>query len=250
MVTSTDEQSLGRLLGTDQIPEAVKQEVAIRTAWYHRAGGSGPIGILALIDALRYLNVKPPVVKRNLDGKIDWRGVPQDGSVRVEAGPLFNQWHPGTFRGFGPNGMLLVYLDEDRRVMEFRVDMVRILAEQPTVIDEISDFGKPDARASLLEKPKAEVVVTSESPVEASEPVTEENPVFEQGEDEDVESPFDWRAVEVGSPVYATIDGNSVEGTFKGIREDKILVSVKGRKGFPNAVPMVDVQIAAVPTAS
>jgi hypothetical protein len=123
MITPHDEQVLQRLLGCQVIPADVLAEVELRTAMYH-AEKSGPLGPMALIDAIRFCGRAPATVKKE-PKKVEWRRFPQDGSVKVEA-MFFGAWKPGAFLGFVEAGTLAIRLEDDAVIRECRPDMVRL----------------------------------------------------------------------------------------------------------------------------
>lgn len=201
MIHPNDEQSLLRMLGTDTLPKAVRDECELRTKMYHRDGNSGAMRSLALIDLLRYLKLKPVALEASPD-KIDWRKYPQDGSVRIEA-KYFGEWQPGKFLGFVEHGMLAIRLDGDAMVRESRPDNVRLLEVQ-SLSDE---QDKPDARALLLESTeKAKAVV---------EPDADDVPDEEYDEPEEATGGDGWWLnAKSGAKVWVNVNDDVIDGVL------------------------------------
>jgi hypothetical protein len=222
-----DEETLTRILGVDRIPEEIEAEYAIRISMYHRGGGSGPLGVIGLIDLSRSLGYAPPKTDAKPDQFV-WRDYPQDGTVRVEA-LYFGAWQPGIFLGFVEAGTLAVRLDGDDFVRECRPDMVRMVG----IKEVIPPIEEPDARASLL-KP-------AEKPVEEPEPLplppSEPDPLLQ---DEDPPE-FNWSTVTEGEPVWVETDGDYKDASFVTGEDSEegvfITVLIKGEKK-PRRVPV------------
>jgi hypothetical protein len=209
-----DEECLRRLLRTDSLPVSLIEEVELRTQMFHRSGGSGPIGPLACIDAIRFLGMKPTLDVVAAE-QVDWRKVPMNGTVRVEA-KFFGQWMPGVFRGFSDAGKLAIKMDDDEVVRECRKDMVRLRVEEsPKSVDEL------DARGKLIMKQLESV---EEAPV-----ATQEEP--EQGE---VQAPnllpFNWDAAKKGDEVWVEVDGEMYTGKFVSHDDGLATVRLNGEK--------------------
>lgn len=218
-----DQETLQRILGLDELPENVLQEADLRTQMYHRSGASGPMGSLAMIAMVREMKLAPSASATAKSGKQDWRELPQDGSVRIEAGPFFGSMLPGVFLGFVQAGTLAVHLDDDNPgfVREVRADMVRMAADQRPLQDGIEDAPTPDARINLpMASKKAKSAEVDEAPVE-----------FEDPENESA-AEFDWSVMQAGDPVYVEDeDGKGFEGKFKRkAKNGKIEVVVPGSK--------------------
>lgn len=225
-VQPQDEQNLQRLLGVGEIPEPVLAEYRCRLEMYHRTGNSGPLGPHALIDLIRFLGLRSPKV----DDKpvvIDWRSIPQDGSVRVE-GRFFGEWRPGVFLGFVEHGTLAVRFDEDPTIRECQAHMLRLAKS-----DTLSHFkpdpeDKPDVRADFA-APK----VVDPPEQEESEPTWRAD--------------MDWSSVEKGAKVWVDCDDDIADGFYVGPGEDgRLIVRVNDRDltVVPGAVTLVN---AAIP---
>lgn len=134
MIHSDDQERIANLLGMENMPEDVEEAVTIVTHFYHAAGGSGPLDGKMLSIVLWMLGHKPKSLRTPPPTKVDWRQVPRDGSVRVEALDK-SQWMPGVFMGPMDFGVA-VRLDGDVAVKEFSSLQVRLAAEK------FSDAGK------------------------------------------------------------------------------------------------------------
>jgi hypothetical protein len=205
MIHPSDAQTLQQMLGTDAFSTALVQEYRIRLKMFHACGGSGPLGILPLIDMIRSGGFIVPSEQKTEPVVVDWMQMPQDGSVAVEAN-IQGQWLPGKFTGFVGSGTLSVRLDDDPEVRECSPHHVRLRAEQ----------WEDDQKA------KPETAKPSREPAE-----------------------FDWSAVKVGSAVWAQYDGNVWDGFFLGLGDsdekdqDKVMrVSVNGSERI---IPISDV---------
>lgn len=218
-----DQETLQRLLGVEVVPVNVLEEADIRTRMYHAAGASGPLGIVAMISLVRDMGLNHSGPAGAASGKTDWRALPQDGTVRIEAGPFFGSMLPGVFLGFVQAGMLAIHLDDDHEgyVREVRADMVRLSAVQNPPQEGAEDAAKPDARFKPpLASKKADVVEHDEPPIEFSDP------------EDEVAGDFDWTVLSEGDPVMVEFeDGKGVEGKFKRqAKNGKIEVSIPGSK--------------------
>lgn len=205
MIHPDDEQTIQRLLGS--VPESARSEVELRTRMYHSGGASGSLGILGIVDALRYLHLAPQKLK-GLEVDVDWRTFPQDGSVHVEA-LFFGAWQPGVFRGFVEAGTLNILMTDEGVHKECRKDMVRLVPDYQERMEraQLPEEEKPDARVDLLDQPPA-AHAASEFTDTVSENEEDEGPEEEAPE-------FDWKsdAVKVGDPVLIHFaDGSDEEG--------------------------------------
>ena len=214
-----DQETLTRILGMDPIPNDILEECDLRTSMFHKSGASGPMGALAMISLVRDLGYKP-ASQAERSAKTEWRELPQDGSVRIEAGPFFGTMQPGTFLGFVQAGMLAVKLDEDDFVREVRADMVKLAADQRKPAEGSEDAAVPDARINLIEKrPLARKAEAVELP---EEPITFEDPADQE---------FNWAYVDIDSKVWVDFEGDQVDAKFKGVSDDgKLEVVLKGKK--------------------
>lgn len=180
-----DEEMLQRILGKTEIPQDVEMEYALRARMYHCAGHSGPLGGAMLVDLVRHLGYSRQLEPAKPEA-IEWRRLPQDGSVRVEA-KFFGEWQPGVFLGFVAAGTLAVKLDDDPAVKECYPHVVRLSdLPLPAPTDNLSvgrDEDGPDARAELLD----------------------DEPDTETIEPEDDEA-FDWSLAQPGDPVWVDDD--------------------------------------------
>lgn len=193
-----DEKNLQNFLGVKDIPGDVEEEYRIRVKMYHASGSSGPLPPVGLIDLVRFLGHKPPQPKV-ADTGIDWRTMPEDGSVRVEA--RFNgQWMKGVYLGGVEGGTLAVRLHGDPVIKECRPHMLRLDHDDVQTEEEKFAAGTedPDPRAELLE---------------------DEDVHGENAED------FDWSAATKGDRVWVRVDGDVQEAAF--VRENKDTIRVK-----------------------
>lgn len=188
-----DEETITRLLGS--IPEDVAEEVELRTRMYHRAGGSGPIGTLSIIEAVRHCGHKPDLLPEK-PVQIDWRQLPQDGSVRVEA-KFFGQWLPGQFIGFVDYGNLAIRFDDDLIVKECPRHIVRLM--------EVEEDRGP---APLQPEPRINLIK----------------------DDDDTVSVGFASEHEEGESVWVDIDEDVVDGEYVSQDHDSITVRIGGEE--------------------
>jgi hypothetical protein len=178
MIHAQDELSLQRLLGTSNLPEPLLDEVEICTLMYHRDGGSGPLGSLALIAMLRRMRLGPTEAPRS-EVKTDWQSLPQDGSVHVKA-HYFGDWLDGVFLGFVEHGTLAIRINGDGVIRECRPDIVRYV-ETRELREAIEDPVPASAAAGrLAENPPA----PTEDAVEDDEECVNDDATDPLGEDD------------------------------------------------------------------
>ncbi len=228
MVVPQDEQTLQRLLGVETLPDKVVSEYEIRASLFHRSGSTGPLGPLALVDLVRFLGLRSPKVEAP-PVKVDWRALPQNGTVRVE-GKFFGDWRPGVFVGLVEHGTLGVRFDDDPVIRECRADMLRLsdapLPKEGLNIEPVSDTvsqEQPDARAGLLDGP--EIVEADEEPWKSKTPN------------------IDWSAITPGVNVWAWVDGDLADGVYvRPSDEGRIVVRVgeKDLSVLSDSVELVD----------
>lgn len=156
MIHPEDSQLVQQMTGFDAVPEDVAAECGVRLAMYHRGGGTGPLGTLAVVDVLRSLGYKAEQ-ERDAPAAVDWSAYPGNGSVRVEA-RFFGTWMPGRFHGFVEHGMLNVRLDNDDVHRECMPCIVRLAATSEAAggADGRVD-GQPDT-VSSPDEPAAEAI--------------------------------------------------------------------------------------------
>ncbi len=128
MLHPDDEQDLCRILRREEVPEDLVAEYDVRIGMYHRAGASGPLGAIGLVDMTRALGYEP---KPSPDAppQTDWRIQPKDGRTRVEV-ILDGEKRDGAFAGFAPAGMLAVEIDgigDVRECSRLSVKLVKVL---------------------------------------------------------------------------------------------------------------------------
>jgi len=202
LIAPQDEQTLQRFLGCQEIPAAVAAEYEIRKRMFDMDGSAGPLGTVGLIDLVRSLGLGPKAPDP-IPTDVNWRDYPQDGSVRVMAGPFFGDMQPGVFLGFVQYGTLAIRTDFDQAVHECRKDMVRLATSQVAVGDSLSP-DKPDARAALLDAPAQAQPEAAPVIVQAAN----ERPAWQ------ADPSFDWATVPVDEPVWVMYQGDLVNGKF------------------------------------
>lgn len=206
-----DELALQKILGSKAIPQEVADEYRLRAGMFHRGGASGPIGLMALVDLVRFCGLAPATLDTEPE-HVSWGGYPQDGSTRVEA-RFFGAWKPGAFLGFGKAGSLLVRLEEDGKTRECMRHVVRLV-----VVESKHEpvHEAPTPLAAQLEAADSDSVSSNgqAAPVEQEKPL----PPVGAGDPEAASRPFDadldWGTVETGAEVYVDIDGDVQEGKF------------------------------------
>jgi hypothetical protein len=235
MIHHNDIEALHRLLGVDIIPADVLAEVEMRWAMFISGGASGPLNTIALIDAIRFCG-KAPAKKKVDEAKIDWRKVPSDGTVRVEA-MFFGGWMPGMFLGFVEHGTLAVRLDDNPAIKECRPDMVRLAVTDNLSVD-------PDEPEPQPEPPFEQDPVDVESKKVAKKSPPKRNTKKSEPVDvppNDPESSADywasfWAKVESDSPIWIEDGDDILNGTFQGVAPKgegdpyKLVVQVDGEE--------------------
>jgi hypothetical protein len=214
LLAPQDEQSLQRFLGCQEVPPAVAAEYAIRKRMFDMDGSAGPLGTVGLIDLVRSLGLGPKAPEP-IPTDVNWRDYPQDGSVRVMAGPFFGDMQAGTFLGFVQNGTLAIKTDFDQVVHECRRDMVR-LSTTPVPISDNLSLNQPDARAAILDAP-AQTQPEAQGGEEAPS-VPQSAPVVVQGANErptwQADPSFDWESVAPGEAVWVSHQNDVIDAKF------------------------------------
>lgn len=117
-----------RLKDEERLPADVEAEYSIRQQMWASSGESGPLGPANLIALLRSLHLGPRA-KDEPPPEVDWRSLPQNANVPIEA--LFNgEWMPGVFVGL-LGGHVLVRLEGEQYVKECHKSVVRLRRETP-----------------------------------------------------------------------------------------------------------------------
>lgn len=231
-----DEQTLQRILRTNDIPTNVVEECQRWTRAYHGAGHGGPIGTLALISVVRLCGVELPAIDSK-PKQTAWSNVPVN--TRVEA-HFFGSWQQGTFLGLGPGGVLAVRVDMDGQVRECYPHVVRL----PGGKSDIASLPPSPAMKDVLAT--AEVPQSSKAKKAAAESVEPEKPPEAK--------PFDWSKANRGDLVWAERDGDVCDARFErvmmmsndgsGDRVETLLVVFDG-EDIPQEVPAASSTLAS-----
>lgn len=221
MIHPRDEQTLLAILGVQELPPELAHEYDVRINMYHRGGASGPLGILGLIDLVRSLGLRPPQ-KHHRPTKVDWRALPHDGTVRIEASFATGEWSPGVFLGFVQAGTLMVQLDGEswrREAPPFKVRLEGEKVKAPKPTPAPKPEPKKQGRPKKIKKP---------------DPKKQPNSM-------------DWATAVEGDSVWVSRNGEDVDGTFVAISAansdsgpTRLLVRVEGEK------EPLEVEVAAV----
>lgn len=190
-----DFHSFQRMTGQEVLSAAVEREYALRAGMFHRDGASGSIGTAAMVDFLRFMDIEPPSVP-DAPNQVDWRALPSDGSVRVEA-RYYGAWMPGVYLGGIEGGTLAVRLDGDPTVKECRQHMLRF-SDAPMPEDEPVPTGPPEAEEPPEEFP------------------------------DDAPPAVDWTEVESGAAVWIEDPEDIIDARYVQPAGDKIVVEVRG----------------------
>jgi len=144
-----DELLIQQMLGISIIPDDIQEEYGIRITLYHRHGPGGPLGPLALIDMLRFLDysceVGKEIRKDEERMEIDWHTVPTGTPVQVRQKGLWIM-SMATYQGIVQAGILAI--ERFGRVDEYRAIDVRLPTEDdtptpPPPIEEVEEDDEP-----------------------------------------------------------------------------------------------------------
>ena len=141
-----DDESLRRMLGTQELPEALVQEYRLRITMFHRAGGNGPLGHAALVSLCREMGYEPPTLESRKE-VTNWGGLSVDGTVRMETDVLDAKVR-GVFRGVGPDGTLVMQADGDVVYREVQPIKSRVVEESEEDEAEPEPAPKPSKNGS------------------------------------------------------------------------------------------------------
>ena len=170
MIVPDDELCIQTMLGIDAIPEDIEHEYMVRVRMLHRQLAGGPIGPVAIVDLLRFLDYGPPTVIKDKDSKaIQWRSLELETQLDVFKGGKWRKDLHATFQGEVGGGTIAVKIDG--RIDEYNSCDLR-LAENglPSDVD-LESFIEPgkheapqaDARLSILDdKNEVEMKIESE----------------------------------------------------------------------------------------
>jgi len=222
LIHPNDEPVLLAITGQSRVSEEIAAEYEIRIGMYHRAGGSGHLGVIGLIDLVRSVGITPiPIIER--PKKVDWRKYPQNGSTRVEA-RFFGTWQPGAFLGFVEAGTLAVRLDDDVVVKECRSDMVRLAQDQsprrPVVEPERDTVSRSEDKPEYIPLEKMRSLLGSKIIDEPSEP--------DDGPEEADQPDVDINSISPGSRLWVALDGDVKGGTLISSDGDMVEVNLDG----------------------
>ena len=207
MIHEQDVNTIRRILGCEKTPEEVEKEYEIRSRMFHRAGGSGPLGVHQMIALVRSLKLAPPK-GRTIDQVVDWGAQKQDGSVEVEV-RYHDAWHRGKFIGWGDMNQLAVRLDGVIAIRSFPRGVVRLARPIKQVVDKQPEEPLPELPETVGELPLA----------------------------------HDWAQYKQGARVMVSLDDDLVDGTFSGVSGDTVFVQFDGE---PHARPVPAADVSPV----
>ena len=234
MICPSDEQTLFRILGTEVPPKEARVELDKRTRMYHCAGGSGPIGVLAVIDMVRFLGLekaerpedKALELVKDADGLVEWRKLPTDGSIKVMAF-RYGKYLPGSFKGFVQHGSIAVVLDnEPDFVHEILKDQIRLFTD----LDELKSATESNDEPEDALNVQAKAIVEQEKVFDTGKVnaidaflASKEEPGMDL---DDEDSDFDWSKVQTDVKLYVQAKDDVLEGKFKGYNGVNITVDL------------------------
>lgn len=202
-----DHESIIKQLSSTEIPDKVLPEYMRRLTMYHRGGGSGPLGPLALVDMLRHLELGVEPAEK-ADEPVDWRTVEPGQRIIVDDG--FGVMSGATFRGVMGQGILEILIDGDAQI-----------AEAPGRLVQIDNSGNvPNLN---LEEDEF-----SDDNFEFDDD-TDEGEVYSIDGDEPEEVDTNpWNSVVIGAPVLVDDSGETIQGRFQGSDNNQLLISIEG----------------------
>lgn len=83
MLHEEDEALIGRMVGANALTPSLLQEYTIRLTMFHRGGGQGPLGPIALVDLLRDMGMRPPQLESE-KARVDPRSLERGAPVMVK----------------------------------------------------------------------------------------------------------------------------------------------------------------------
>lgn len=234
-----DELCVQQMLGIDVIPEDIEIEYMIRVRMLHRQLAGGPIGPVAIVDMLRYLNIGPPPAQVvNEDGQADWRRVVVDTPVEAM---VDEEWVAGLFAGEVGGGTIAVKING--KIDEFNSFQVRIPQETlPADVDADSFsvpaavINDPDARADLLNDSESDEASSEEVETESEEnDVETATPQGDIGIDDEVPRyvpvKVNWGQVKKGTEVWFRDEADFFDATFlRCVKPDKAIIEIDGNE--------------------
>jgi len=203
------ESMVGRqALDFDNLPKEFVEEYLTRLGMMSRAGKSGPLGPVAIMQLLRDMHISPEG-KTQLVTVKDWSNV-ASGTVIVYEG------RRGIFQATSVAGMVLIKLDGYRAMTEVPASLVTLAVRKVDGIDDEAFKAEP--------APPAAIHTRSQDEIERDEARAKVSP-----EEQSVLNT--WGMLEAGDPVkVAQADGTVVDGEFIDVAGDKLLVMVGSKR--------------------
>lgn len=170
---------LGQIFGAD-VPSQVLEEVSLRNDLLDASMEPGGIGIIALIDAIRFCGFSAPVREVARSNELDVANTPLGAKVWAR---FHREWEPCVYRGAAYNGGYLV-----DRGLGYNEDVGKshLRLTDPNAVEELV----------AVEEPEPEVVITPTLKSRIA--------------DFDV----DWSEVKKNEPILMEEGENTLEGKF------------------------------------
>ena len=173
-----DQRLINTMLGVIDVPKELEQEYSLRRRMLRLAGNTGPLGLVALIDLIRYLGFDP--AEEPLPD-VPWERYPANESIRVAVRwtkEPTSPWFHGLFCGIVQDGSLLVRMfsgqnSHESIVRTFHRGDVRLSADQsecdtlsplPETHIDIEERERPPVAESSLYDPDVMIGIPGEQP--------------------------------------------------------------------------------------
>lgn len=221
MLHPDDRGPLLKMLRLDEVPADVEAEYDVWRGMLCRGGASGGLGPQLLIPLIAHLGYQPKPSPEKPE-PVRWRDVPDDGSVRVQVpdSAVIGGKLPGVYVGIiSPDGILGVRLDGEDRVRQFKPFHVQLLPVGSEHLQSEPDVTSTVDTVSTDEMPPYPDVVCDPDPTD--------NPVEYDGNDP-APTPDGWENVKPETPVIVNFEGDTREGVFRGLFNDKLQVALAG----------------------
>lgn len=236
-----DVEALSRIFG-DTIPAHVANECETRARMYHRAGGCGPLGPLAIMEMLRYMGLDSGSQRDPVAHRVDWTTVPANTPIEAL---LNNEWQPALFMGGIGGGALAVRFGHSPMVQERRPFEMRLpqATRELTAAEQRKVQDRPPVEKPFVENPlnrppplpdlDEPIIVPFKSASDSASDTVSHGEVASQASQDEVsiaveveepeddwhpreDEPIDWKDVRGKCRVWISDDGDVLDGVFSG----------------------------------
>ncbi len=144
-----DNESLQKLLGSSKIPANIVEEYDLRLGLWHRVGGTGALGPMALVDLVRFCGHRGRVMEEE-SSYVDWRRVPSGTHVLYEDKGVERE---GVYQGLLTWGALAIMPTGGDHVLEVPKVRVRVAPEKSEPVENVEPSAEVDWKKMEIDTP-------------------------------------------------------------------------------------------------